>query len=68
MIAAPYTMFLMIFPGRRSGDTSDSPDFMGDRVAGRLSVSFADPVTRLEEDHTTDLTARSAPRAGRSCP
>ncbi len=29
--------------------------------AGRLSVGFAEPVERLEEKETTDLTARTAP-------
>ncbi len=36
--------------------------------AGRLSVSFADPVTSLEKDQTTDLTARSAPEGGSFVP
>jgi hypothetical protein len=36
--------------------------------AGRLSVSFADPVTRLDEDQTTDLTARSAPEGASFVP
>ena len=36
--------------------------------AGRLSVSFADPVTRLDKDRTTDLTARRAPEGGSFVP
>jgi hypothetical protein len=36
--------------------------------AGRLTVSFADAVTRLEKDEATDLTARSAPDGGSFVP
>jgi len=36
--------------------------------AGRLTVAFADPVTSLEKDQTTDLTARNAPEGGAFVP
>jgi hypothetical protein len=46
---------------------------LGDRTAvltpaGKLTVSFADPVTSLENDETTDLVARSAPEGGSFVP
>ena len=59
-------------PDTKAGDQSpagSATSSAGKRTAvvtpaGRLSVSFADPVTRLEEDQTTDLTARNAPDGG----
>ena len=36
--------------------------------AGRLSVSFADPVSKLAKDDTTDLVAREAPDGGTFVP
>ena len=36
--------------------------------AGRLTVAFADPVTGLDKDQTTDLRARNAPEGGAFLP
>jgi hypothetical protein len=47
-------------------DPGESKDVV--TPAGRLSVSFADPVTSLDEESTTDLTARSAPEGGSFVP
>lgn len=52
----------------RVGDLERSERTAVVTPAGRLSVSFADPVTRLDEDQTTDLTARSAPDGGSFVP
>lgn len=52
----------------RAGDLETGEPTAVITPAGRLSVSFADPVTELDKDETTDLTARSAPGGGSFVP
>jgi len=63
-------------PDTKVGDTIEGRTAgldIGERTpvltpAGRLKVAFADPVTRLEKDETTELTARRAPEGGSFVP
>ena len=65
--ASPDTRLGDQIPGR-VGDLAPGKRTAVVTPAGRLLVSFADPVTRLEEGQTTDLTARSAPEGGSFVP